>query len=64
MRIVSWSALPAVVRVKTRGDVMIAIPRHMSRDDVLDLARCVLTSSEYQELVRSIGQPHYPHKRP
>jgi hypothetical protein len=48
-RVVRWAGLPAVVRVKTRADVIVAIPRGLPHHDVLDLASLVLTGHEYQE---------------
>ena len=49
-KVVRWSDLPAVVRVETRADVIVAIPRGLPRHEVLDLASLVLTHREYQEL--------------
>jgi hypothetical protein len=49
-RVVRWSGFPAVVRVKTDADVIVAIPRELPRHEVLDLASLVLTGREYQEL--------------
>ncbi len=61
MRIVRWSGLPAVVRVRSRGDVTVAIPSGLAREDVLDLASLVLSSGEYQELRHAI-RPTGPHR--
>ncbi len=61
MRIVRWSGLPAVVRVRRRGDVTVAIPSGLAREDVLDLASLVLSSGEYQELRHAI-RPAGPHE--
>ena len=46
--------LPAVVRVKTRTDVIVAIPDRLPGRRVLDLASLVLTDREYEELRSSI----------
>ena len=53
-QIVRWTGSPAVVRVKTRTDVTVAIPSHLARGEVLDLASLVLSRAEYQELCRAI----------
>jgi len=53
-RIVRWTGSPAVVRVKTRTDVTVAIPSHLERAEVLELASLVLSQGEYRELCRAI----------
>jgi hypothetical protein len=53
-RVVRWSGPPAVVRVKTRADLIVAIPSALPRHEVLDLARLVLSGREYQQLRREI----------
>jgi hypothetical protein len=53
-RIVRWTGPPAVVRVKTPADVTVAIPSHLARAEVLDLASLVLSHGEYRELCRAI----------
>ena len=51
MRIVRWSRSPsAVVRIAIRDQVVVAIPPHLLPREVLDLARLVLNSSEFEEL--------------
>jgi hypothetical protein len=55
MRIVRWSGLRAVVKVKSRGDVTVAIPRGVPSSEVLDLASLVLSGGEYQELCHVMG---------
>jgi hypothetical protein len=52
MRVVRWSGPPAVVRVQTPVDVIVAVPRELSQHDVLGLARLVLSGREYAELRR------------
>lgn len=49
-RIHRWKGPPAVVRVKTRTDVIVAVPDKVPGHHVLDLASLVLTDREYQEL--------------
>ena len=53
-RIVRWTGSPAVVRVKTRTDVTVAIPNHLAPAEVLELASLVLSYGEYRELCRAI----------
>jgi hypothetical protein len=53
-RVVRWTGSPAVVRVKTRTDVTVAIPSHLARAEVLELASLVLSHGEYRELCRAI----------
>ncbi len=60
MRIIRWSGVPAVVRVKTRRDVMVAIPVGVPRQDVLGLARLILSSREYQQLWHAIARAAPP----
>jgi hypothetical protein len=55
MRIVRWSGLRAVVKVKSRGDVTVAIPSGVPSSEVLDLASLVLSGGEYQELCHAMG---------
>lgn len=55
-RIQRWDGPPAVVRVETRTDVIVAVPASLPRHHVLDLASLVLTNHEYEEL-RSTIQP-------
>jgi len=52
MRVVRWSGPPAVVRVETPVDVIVAVPCELPRHDVLGLARLVLSGREYAELRR------------
>lgn len=54
MRIHHWHGLPAVVRVQTRSDVIVAIPDRLPGHHVLDLASLVLTAGEYEELRNAI----------
>jgi hypothetical protein len=53
-RVVRWSGLPAVVRVETAGDVVIALPRELPARKALGLARLVLDGREYAELTRKL----------
>ena len=53
-RVVRWTGSSAVVRVKTRTDVTVAIPSHLARAEVLELASLVLSHGEYGELCRAI----------
>jgi hypothetical protein len=53
-RVVRWSGPPAVVRVQTPADVVVAVPCGLTRHDVLGLARLVLSGREYAELRRKI----------
>src|SRR5215469_6215492 len=53
-RVGRWSGPPAVVRVQTPADVIIAVPSGLSRHDVLGLARLVLSGREYAELRRKM----------
>jgi hypothetical protein len=53
-RVVRWSGPPAVVRVQTPADVVVAVPCGLPRRDVLGLARLVLSGREYAELRRKI----------
>jgi len=55
MRVVRWSGPPAVVRVETPEDVVVAVPCGLPRHDILGLARLVLSGREYTELRRTIG---------
>ena len=49
MRIFRSSDLPAVVLVKGRGVVTVAIPQSLPSHEVLELASLVLSTSEYDE---------------
>ncbi len=49
MRIFRSSDLPAVVLVKGRGVVTVAIPQSLPPHEVLELASLVLSTSEYDE---------------
>jgi len=60
MQIVRWSGPSAVVRVKTREDVTVAIPSGVPDNDVLDLASLILSNGEYQELRLAIEPASQP----
>jgi hypothetical protein len=49
VRIIRSSGLRAVVRVKGRGTVTVAIPESLPSTEVLELASLVLSTSEYEE---------------
>ncbi len=53
-RVVRWSGPPAVVRVETPADVVLAVPYGLPRHEILGLARLVLSGREYVELRRKI----------
>lgn len=55
-QVVHWSGPPAVVRVKTRADLIVAIPSELPRHEVLNLASLVLSGREYQQLRHEIEQ--------
>jgi hypothetical protein len=50
MRVIRLPALPAVVLVKGPGVCAVAIPDNLPRDEVLELASLVLSTSEYEEV--------------
>lgn len=50
MRVVRVGAPPAVVRVRTRHDVVVAVPECLPPETVLDLARLVLSTAELTQL--------------
>jgi len=53
--VLRWSGPEAVVRVKTRTEVIVAIPTRMPPEEVLDLAGLVLSPGEHLELRRKIA---------
>jgi hypothetical protein len=55
MRIIRSPGLPAVVLVKGRGVCAVAIPEDLSSSEVLELASLVLSTSEYEEVRRTVG---------
>jgi hypothetical protein len=54
MRIIRWSGLQAVVRVKGRGVSAVAIPENLPAGEVLQMASLVLSPSEYQEFKHEV----------
>ena len=54
MRIIRSSDLPAVVLVRRRGVLSVAIPERLPSHEVLELASLVLTTSEYEELWHAV----------
>jgi hypothetical protein len=56
-QVVRWSGLPAVVRVKTPADVIVALPCKLPHHQAFGLARLVLDDREYAELRRKIKPP-------
>ena len=57
MWIIRSSDLRAVVLVKGRGVLTVAIPDRLSSDEVLELASLVLSTSEYDEFRHAVA-PH------
>jgi hypothetical protein len=55
MRIIWSSDLPALVLIRGRGVLALAIPDTLPDCEVLELASLVLSASEYEELWRAIG---------
>ena len=53
-QVIRWSGPPAVVRVKTPADVIVALPRKLPPHQALGLAKLVLDSREYAEFCRKI----------
>ena len=49
MRIIRSPDLPAVVLVKGRGVLAVAIPESLPSHEVLELASLMLSTSEYEE---------------
>ena len=52
-----WTGPPAVVRVKTPADVIVALPRDLPARQALGLAKLVLNGREYAEFSRKIIRP-------
>ena len=50
MRVVRVGAPPVVVRVRTRGEVLVAVPERLPPETVLELARLVLSTTELAQL--------------
>ncbi len=50
MRVVRVGTPPAVVRVRTRNDVVVAVPECLPPETVLVLARLVLSTTELTQL--------------
>lgn len=50
MRVIRSPGLPAVVRVKGRGECAVAIPDSLPDSEMLELASLVLSTPEYEEL--------------
>jgi hypothetical protein len=55
MRVVRAGTTPAVVRVRTRHDVVVAVPECLPPETVLALARLVLSSTELTQLEHGLG---------
>jgi hypothetical protein len=55
MRLVRVGTPPAVVRVRTRHDVVVAVPECLPPETVLTLARLVLSTSELTQLEQRLG---------
>ena len=55
MRVVRVGTPPAVVRVRTRHDVVVAVPECLPSETVLTLARLVLSTTELAQLEHRLG---------
>jgi hypothetical protein len=55
MRVVRVGTPPAVVRVRTRHDVVVAVPECLPQETVLTLARLVLSTAELTQLEHRLG---------
>jgi hypothetical protein len=55
MRVVRVGTTPAVVRVRTRHDVVVAVPECLPPETVLNLARLVLSNTELTQLEHRLG---------
>jgi len=55
MRVVRVGRPPAVVRVRTRHDVVVAVPECLPPETVLALARLVLSTTELTQLEHRLG---------
>lgn len=55
MRVIRSPALPAVVLVKGPGVCAVAIPDNLPRDEVLELASLVLSTTEYEEVKDAVA---------
>lgn len=64
MRIIHWSGLPAVVRVKGRGVCTVVVPENLTAPEVMDLASLVLSPGEYVELQDSVRPEGEDPQRP
>ncbi len=62
MRVVRVGTPPAVVRVRTRHDVVVAVPECLPPETVLRLARLVLNTTELTQLEH--GMRHEPDGEP
>jgi hypothetical protein len=58
MRVVRVGAPPVVVRVRTRGEVLVAVPECLPPDTVLALARLVLSTAELAQLQHRLQPEH------
>jgi hypothetical protein len=54
MRVIRWSGLSAVIRVKGRGVSAVAVPENLASREVLELASLVLSPSEFRELQHEV----------
>ena len=58
MRIVRWPGTPAtLVKVRTRAEVIVAVPARLPAARVHDLARLLLSSREFDEFAALVGDP-------
>jgi hypothetical protein len=58
MRIVRVGTPPAVVRVRTRDELLVAVPEGLPAETVLALARLVLSTTELTQLQRRLQLDH------
>jgi hypothetical protein len=64
MRIIRRTGLKAaVVRINTPREVVVAIPATLPQNDLLDLARLVLSDGEYRQLCRTVRASPDPGRR-
>jgi hypothetical protein len=58
MRVVRVGAPPVVVRVRTRREVLVAVPECLPPETVLALARLVLSTAELAQLQHRLQPGH------
>jgi hypothetical protein len=55
VRVVRVGTPPAVVRIRTRHDVVVAVPECLPPETVVTLARLVLSTTELTQLEHRLG---------